>query len=122
PLRDPRGEGPIPPMVTEGIPGVRAHLHQVADGRFPEALIRQARGWPDEEWAAAAEALRGRGLLTPDASPALPDAGRAVLETIEAHTDDRAWTGGPALLPGQGGGGGTAQPGPAGEEGSAVAP
>src|SRR5262249_53916056 len=66
-------------------------------GRFPEALIRQARGWPDDEWDADAEALRSRGLLTPGPSPALTDAGRAVLGAIEAHTDDRAWTGGLAM-------------------------
>ena len=41
-------------MVTEGITGLQAHLLQTADGRFPEELIRQARGWPDEDWAAAA--------------------------------------------------------------------
>lgn len=97
-LREHRGDGHIAAMVTEGITGLQAHLLQVADGRFPEALIRQARGWPDEDWDAAAEALRGRGLLTPDPSPALTDAGRAVLEAIEAHTDDRAWTGGLAML------------------------
>jgi len=101
-LREHRGDGHIAAMVTEGITGLQAHLLQVADGRFPEALIRQARGWPDEEWDAAAEALRGRGLLTPDPSPALTDAGRVVLETIEAHTDDRAWTGGLAMLGEQG--------------------
>ncbi len=101
-LREHRGDGHIAAMVTEGITGLQAHLLQVADGRFPEALIRQARGWPDEEWAAAAEALRSRGLLTPDASPALTDTGRAVLEAIEAHTDERAWTGALAPLGEQG--------------------
>jgi len=101
-LREHRGDGHIAAMVTEGITGLQAHLLQIADGRFPGELIRQARGWPDEDWAAAAEVLRSRGLLTPDASPTLTDAGRAVLETIEAHTDERAWTGGLAPLGEQG--------------------
>ena len=101
-LREHRGDGHIAAMVTEGITGLQAHLLQIADGRFPQELIRQARGWPDEDWAAAAETLRSRGLLTPDASPALTDAGRAVLETIEARTDERAWTGGLAPLGEQG--------------------
>ena len=65
-------------------------------------MIRQARGWPDEEWAAAAEALRSRGLLTPDAAPALTAAGRAVLAAIETRTDEHAWTGGLSLLGEQG--------------------
>ena len=93
-LREHRGDGHVAALVTEGITGLEAHLLQVADGRFPEALIRQARGWPDEEWAAAGEALRSRGLLTPDASPALTAAGHAALAAVEAHTDGQAWTGG----------------------------
>lgn len=97
-LREHRGDGHVAALVTEGITGLQAHLLQVAAGHVPEALIRQARGWPEEEWAAAAEALRGRGLLTPDPPPALTAAGRAVLEAIEAHTDERAWTGGLSLL------------------------
>ena len=97
-LREHRGDGHVAALVTEGITGLQAHLLQVAAGRFPEALIRLARGWPEDEWAAAAEALRDRGLLTPDPAAALTAAGRAVLEAIEAHTDERAWTGGLSQL------------------------
>ena len=70
----------------------------MADGRFPDALIRQVRGWPTEDWAAAARALHGRGLLTAGSTPGLTPAGRAVLDAIEARTDERAWTGGLSLL------------------------
>ncbi len=101
-LREHRGDGHIAALVTEGITGLQAHLLQVADGRFAEALIGQARGWPEDEWAAAAESLRSLGLLTPGATPALTPAGRAVLEAVEAHTDERAWTGGLSLLGEQG--------------------
>jgi helix-turn-helix protein len=101
-LREHRGDGHVAALVTAGISGLEAHLLQVADGRFPEAVIRQARGWPDEDWAAAGEALRGRGLLAPDQAPALTDAGRAVLDAIEEHTDERAWTGGLSALGEQG--------------------
>jgi hypothetical protein len=97
-LREHRGDGHIAALVTEGITGLEAHWLQAADGRFPEALIRQARGWPDEEWAAAADALRSRGLLTANVTPTLTAAGHAVLAAIEAHTDERAWTGGLSLL------------------------
>jgi hypothetical protein len=97
-LREHRGDGHVAALVTEGISGLQAHLLQVADGRFPEALIRQARGWSDREWAAAAETLRSRGLLTPSATLTLTAAGRAVLGAIEAHTDERAWTGGLSRL------------------------
>ena len=74
----------------------------MADGRYPDAVIRQARGWSEEEWAAAAATLRGRGLLTPGSAPRLTRAGRALLNEIEARTDERAWTGGLARLGEQG--------------------
>jgi hypothetical protein len=96
-LREHRGDGHIAALVNEGISGLQAHLLQLANGRYPEAVIKQARGWPEEDWAAAADALRSRGLLTPDSSPTLTDAGRAVLDTVETSTDERAWTG--ALSP-----------------------
>ena len=96
-LREHRGDGHVAALVTEGVTGLEAHLLQVADHRFPEAVIRQARGWSEGEWAAAAEALRVRGLLTGEAIPALTPTGRAALEAIEARTDERAWTG--ALAP-----------------------
>jgi hypothetical protein len=97
-LREHRGDGHIAALVSEGISGLEAHLLQAADGRFPEAVIRPARGWPEEEWAAAAHALRSRGLLTADAIPRLTPHGRTVLTTIESRTDERAWTGGLAPL------------------------
>jgi hypothetical protein len=102
-------------MVSEGITGLEAHLLQAAAGRFPPGVIRQVRGWSEDEWTAAADALGSRGLLGRDgtasrdaaADPAdgalsLTPAGRAVLTTIEAHTDQRAWTGGLAALGEQG--------------------
>jgi hypothetical protein len=114
-LREHRGDGHIAAMVSEGITGLEAHLLQAASGRFPQPVIRQVRGWSEDEWAAAAEALCARGLLSRDrtgsadgvAGPAdgalsLTPAGRAVLDTIEAHTDERAWTGGLAALGEQG--------------------
>jgi hypothetical protein len=101
-LREHRGDGHIAVLVTEGISGLQAHLLQVAEGRFPAALIRQVRGWPEAEWAAAAQSLRDRGLLTAGPVPELTSAGRAVLAEIESRTDERAWTGALAPLGEQG--------------------
>jgi hypothetical protein len=98
-LREHRGDGHIAALVTEGIAGPQAHLLQAAAGRFPQAVIQQARiGWADEEWAATADVLRGRGLLGPGPGLALTQDGRALLDSIEARTDERAWTGGLAAL------------------------
>jgi hypothetical protein len=101
-LREHRGDGHIAALVSEGISGLEAHVLQAADGRFPEAVIRPARGWPEEDWAAAALALRNRGLLTADTIPGLTPHGRTVLTTIESRTDERAWTGGLCVLGEQG--------------------
>ena len=110
-LREHRGDGHVAAMVNAGVTGLEAHLLQAAAGRFPQPVIRQVRGWSEDEWAAAADGLCARGLLSTDrtgstdvaAGPAdsalsLTPAGRAVLATIEAHTDERAWTGGLAAL------------------------
>ena len=69
--------------------------------RCPEKPER-LRGWSGHEWAAAAETLRSRGLLTAGPEPRLTSAGRAVLDTIESRTDERAWTGGLSMLGEQG--------------------
>jgi hypothetical protein len=61
-------------------------------------LQRARSGWTDEDWAGAADALRGRGLLTAGPGSALTTAGRAVLDSVEARTDERAWSGGLAAL------------------------
>jgi hypothetical protein len=101
-LREHRGDGHIAALVGEGISGLEAHLLQVADGRFPESVIRPARGWSEEEWADAAGALHSRGLLTAGTTPGLTPHGRTVLTAIESRTDERAWTGGLCLLGEQG--------------------
>jgi len=98
-LREHRGDGHIAALVTEGITGLQAHLLQSASGHIPQAVLEQARtGWTDEDWAGAADALRDRGLLTAGPDPALTPAGRAVLDSVEASTDERAWSGGLAAL------------------------
>ena len=98
-LREHRGDGHVAALVTEGITGLQAHLLQSASGHIPQAVLQWARtGWTDEDWAGAARALRGRGLLTADPGPALTPAGRALLDSVEARTDERAWDGGLAAL------------------------
>jgi hypothetical protein len=98
-LREHRGDGHVAALLAEGITGLQAHLLQAASGRFPLEVIQQARtGWSGEDWAGAAEALRGRGLLTAGPELALAPAGRAALDWVEARTDERAWSGGLAAL------------------------
>ena len=98
-LREYRGDGHVAALVAEGITGLQAHLLQSASGHMPQEVLRRARiGWTDEDWAGAADALRDRGLLSAGPGLALTPAGRAVLDTVEARTDERAWDGGLAAL------------------------
>src|SRR6516162_962700 len=98
-LREHRGDGHIAALVTEGITGLEAHLLQSASGHMPQEVLQRARiGWTDEDWAGAADALRDRGLVTAGPGLALTPAGRAVLDSVEACTDERAWSGGLAAL------------------------
>jgi hypothetical protein len=98
-LREHRGDGHIAALVTEGITGLQAHVLQSASGHMPQEVLRRARiGWTDEDWTGAADALRGRGLLTAGPGLALTPAGRALLDSVEASTDERAWSGGLAAV------------------------
>jgi hypothetical protein len=102
-LREHRGDGHIAALVTEGITGLQAHLLQSASGHMPQEVLQRARiGWTDEDWAGAADALRGRGLVTAGPGLALTPAGRTLLDSVEARTDQRAWSGGLAALGEQG--------------------
>jgi hypothetical protein len=92
-LREHRGDGHVAALVAFGLSGLQAHLLQVAAGRFPAEVIRAARGWSEQDWAAAAGYLGQRGLLTESRTPALTETGRSLLADIEAHTDGAAWTG-----------------------------
>lgn len=88
-LREHRGDGHIALLLANGITGLESHLLQVANGRFPGEQLRSVRGWSAEEWAAAADGLRARGLL--DVHDGLTEAGTELLGAIEARTDDVAW-------------------------------
>ena len=90
-LREHRGDGHVAALVSAGVSGLEALLLQVGLGKFPDRLMRSVRGWPEDAWAAAADGLRARGLLGSDAT-LTPD-GAALLASVEASTDERAWSG-----------------------------
>lgn len=87
-FREHRGDGHIAALIAAGLSGVDAMLMQVAHGRFRSDTMRLARGWSEEEWAAARESLVARGLLSGDG---LTDDGAELLEVVEEMTDDVAW-------------------------------
>ncbi len=91
-LREHRGDGHVAALLTAGVTGLEALLLQVGAGKFPAELMRSVRGWPEEDWAAAAVALRSRGVLAGDGT--LTARGGELLDSIEERTDERAWSGG----------------------------
>ena len=87
-LREFRGDGHVAALLLAGVTGIEALLLHAASGEADGRFLRVTRGWSRDRWAAAADALRARGLLTGDGdTPALTDAGRELRAGIEATTD-----------------------------------
>lgn len=83
-LREYRGDSHVAVLVASELDGAMANALAVADGRAP-AHQREARGWTEEEWAAAYGRLRGRGWVGDD--DLVTAAGRAARAEIEVQTD-----------------------------------
>ena len=83
-LREHRGDGHVADLLVAGLDGPESLVWRAALGG-ERAFLQPARGWTDEEWAAAASRLTDRGWLT--ASGAATDAARAAYEEAEAVTD-----------------------------------
>ncbi|MBA2893887.1 SCO6745 family protein [Nonomuraea soli] len=83
-LREFRGDGHVAMLLAEGVGGLEALVLHAASGDVPTAFLKISRAWPEEEWAAAEERLRSRGLLDGDG---LSTEGAALRQHIEARTD-----------------------------------
>ncbi|OQO90313.1 hypothetical protein B1813_18000 [Saccharomonospora piscinae] len=88
-LREHRGDGHIAALVAEGLPGLQALVSHIAQGNsFRAEAAKKLRGWTDEDWAGAEQALRERGVLGDDGG--LTDEGRAMRAALEERTDHAA--------------------------------
>jgi hypothetical protein len=88
-LREHRGDGHIAALVGAEVDGCEALIWQVAAGRGAgREFLQPARGWDDDEWAAAGDRLAGRGWL--DGSGAITDTGRQRRDAVEEDTDRMA--------------------------------
>ncbi|TMR11848.1 hypothetical protein ETD85_58930 [Nonomuraea zeae] len=83
-LREFRGDGHVATLLAEGVTGVEALVLHAASGDVPTAFLKFSRAWPEEDWTAADERLRARGLLDGDA---LSTEGKALRQHIEDRTD-----------------------------------
>ncbi len=86
-LREYRGDGHVAALVAEGVAGAEANVWTAATGRLvPEQ--REFRGWTEQEWADAADALCRRGWL--DGGGALTEQGAQARAEVERRTDRAA--------------------------------
>ncbi|MES9589882.1 hypothetical protein ACIPJN_39180 [Streptomyces sp. NPDC086796] len=85
-LREHRGDGHIAALLTAGLDPLEALVSHTATGKgMSPRWILATRGWGGDDWDAACERLRGRGLL--DAEGELTEAGIALRTELEEATD-----------------------------------
>ncbi|MBT2417843.1 hypothetical protein J7F01_39535 [Streptomyces sp. ISL-22] len=90
-LREHRGDGHLAVLMSKGLDGLEAVVTHTATGKgMAPKWVFTTRGWTQEDWDAASERLRGRGLL--DGTGELTSEGIALRAEIESETDrlDRA--------------------------------
>jgi hypothetical protein len=86
-LREYRGDGHIAQLVVHGLSGTESLVTHAAAGDVPAHLLKATRGWPDEAWDAAVDALRGRSWLEPGEELRFTVAGARQRQEIEDGTD-----------------------------------
>jgi hypothetical protein len=84
-LRELRGDGHVAALLTAGLDPVESLVLFAADIAMDPDWMRTRRGWTEDEWAAGAARLAGRGLL--NGGGALTAAGRALRTAVEERTD-----------------------------------
>ena len=86
-LREYRGDIHIALLVAEGLSGLDALITHGATGVVPLDMLKQLRGWNDDEWNASVETLRARNIFTTDGI-ALTTHGEALRQRVEDRTDE----------------------------------
>lgn len=87
-LREFRGDGHIIALTAAQLDGCEALVGHAASGEVPADALQRSRSWSDEQWQAAVERLRSRGLVNADGT--FTDAGQTQREEIETLTDQLA--------------------------------
>lgn len=90
-LREHRGDGHVSALLGAELDGIEALVSHTATGKGMTPKWNFAtRGWNRQEWDAAAERLRGRGVI--DGEGELTERGVELRRHVEAETDrlDRA--------------------------------
>jgi len=88
-LREHRGDSHVAILAEAGLDGCEAHVLFAATAGVPAEVLRDNRGWSTDEWEAATDRLRTRGVLEPSAGgPTI--AGRTLRDDTERRTDELA--------------------------------
>ncbi|ARX87805.1 SalK [Streptomyces alboflavus] len=90
-LREHRGDGHLAALLDAELDPVEALVSHTATGKsMTPTWNLNTRGWTRDDWDAAVERLRGRGLVAADGE--LTESGVALRKAIEERTDrlDRA--------------------------------
>ncbi len=83
-LREFRGDGHVAALLAAGLSGLESIVLHAASGQIDGHFLRSTRGWRPEEWAAAADGLRSRGLIDGDE---ISERGRELRADLEETTD-----------------------------------
>lgn len=83
-LREHRGDGHVAMLTTSGLDGCEALALFAASEGMDSELLRQNRGWSDDEWTSAVGRLTERGLL---GDREVTPAGSELRRMIEEGTD-----------------------------------
>jgi hypothetical protein len=84
-LREFRGDAHLAVLADHDLDGLESLVLAAATGQVPAETMRTDRGWTEDEWAVAAERLRGRGLV--DADARATTRGHEVRQAVEEATD-----------------------------------
>ncbi|OEJ93521.1 SCO6745 family protein [Streptomyces thermolilacinus] len=85
-LREHRGDAHLAALLSAGLDPLEAVVSHTATGTgVSPRWVLASRGWEQADWDAAVERLRDRGLM--DEGGALTEAGAALREEVEDHTD-----------------------------------
>ena len=86
-LREYRGDGHVAQLVVRGLSGLEALVTHAAAGDVPAGVLRATRGWPQEAWDGAVDALRIRGWVEQGPDLALTPLGTSERRALEDGTD-----------------------------------
>ncbi|MER5973579.1 hypothetical protein ABT112_28295 [Streptomyces sp. NPDC002055] len=85
-LREHRGDGHVALLAAAGLDALEAIVSHAASGHsMSPSWLLLTRGWSKEDWTAAEERLRTRGLL--DAQGGLTETGTGLRKQLERDTD-----------------------------------